>query len=149
MMNNKDIKEFHDLDKLKDPYKPLPYGLVIADSGISGQGLFTTRKLVRGTHLGESHYRLDGELIRTPLGGFINHSDEPNCLRSQVRIKPHYDKWTITVIEDIEEGDMYVFPAWLKHWVYPFKTDCTRISVSGNVIDKIGLDKLKKSNGKE
>ena len=104
MMNNKDIKEFHDLDKLKD-YKPLPYGLVIADSGINGQGLFTTRKLVRGTHLGESHYRLDGELIRTPLGGFINHSDKPNCVRSQVRIKPHYDKWTITVIEDIEEGE--------------------------------------------
>ena len=48
-----------------------------------------------------------------------------------------------------EEGDMYIFPAWLKHWVYPFKTDCTRISVSGNVIDKIGLDRLKKANGKE
>ena len=52
MMNDEDIKEYHDLDKLKD-YKPLPYGLVIADSGINGQGLFTTRKLVRGTHLGE------------------------------------------------------------------------------------------------
>ena len=104
-MNDKDIKEFHDLDKLKENYKPLPYGLVIADSGINGQGLFTTRKLVRGTHLGESHYRLDGELIRTPLGGFINHSNEPNCVRSQVRVKPHYDKWTITVIEDIEEGE--------------------------------------------
>ena len=104
MMNDKDIKEFHDLDKLK-AYKPLPFRLVIADSGISGQGLFTTRKLVRGTHLGESHYRLDGELIRTPLGGFINHSDEPNCVRSQYRIRPHYDKWTITVTEDIEEGE--------------------------------------------
>ena len=48
-----------------------------------------------------------------------------------------------------EEGDMYVFPAWVKHWVYPFTTDCKRISVSGNVIDKIDLNKLKKSNGKE
>ena len=105
MMNNKDIKEYHDLNKLKEDYKPLPYGLVIADSGINGQGLFTTRKLVRGTHLGESHYRLDGELIRTPLGGFINHSEEPNCVRSQYRVRPHYDKWTITVVEDIEEGE--------------------------------------------
>ena len=104
MMNDKDIKAYHDLDKL-ETYRPLPYGLVIADSGISGQGLFTTRNLVRGTQLGESHYRIDGELIRTPLGGFINHSDEPNCLRSQVRVKPHYDKWTITVTEDIEEGE--------------------------------------------
>ena len=48
-----------------------------------------------------------------------------------------------------EVGDMYIFPAWLKHWVYPFTSDCTRISVSGNVIDKIELSKLKKVNGKQ
>ena len=105
MMNDEDINEYHSLDKLKENYKPLPYGLTVADSGIAGQGLFTTRKLVRGTHLGESHYRMDGELVRTPLGGFINHSDEPNCVKSQVRVRPHYDKWTITIIEDIEEGE--------------------------------------------
>ena len=85
-------------------YRPLPSGLTIADSGIAGQGLFTTRKLVRGTELGYSHYRINGEYIRTPLGGFINHSDEPNCQRSQVRIRPGFDKWSITVIEDIDEG---------------------------------------------
>ncbi len=44
---------------------------------------------------------------------------------------------------------MYIFPAWVKHWVYPFKSDCTRISISGNVIDRIELSKLKKANGKE
>ena len=47
-----------------------------------------------------------------------------------------------------EEGDMYVFPAWLKHWVYPYQSDCTRVSVSGNVIDRIELSKLKKVDGK-
>ena len=104
MMNDEDINEYHSLDKLKENYKPLPYGLMIADSQINGQGLFTTRKLVRGTHLGESHYRIDGELIRTPLGGFVNHSDEPNCQRSQIRIKPGLDKWSLMVIEDIDEG---------------------------------------------
>ena len=104
MMNDKDIKEYHDLDKLKQ-YNPLPSGIVVADSGISGQGLFTTRRLVMGTALGISHYRIDGEYIRTPLGGFMNHSETPNCERSQVRIKPDFDKWTITIIEDIEEGD--------------------------------------------
>ena len=31
-----------------------------------------------------------------------------------------------------EEKDMYIFPAWLKHWVAPYKSDCTRVSVSGN-----------------
>ena len=47
-------------------------------------------------------------------------------------------------------GDMFIFPAWLKHWVYPFKSDITRISVSGNVIDRVKLNKLKnKYNGKE
>ena len=104
MMNDKDIKEYHDLDKLK-AYHPLPSGLTVADSGISGQGVFTTRRLVMGTTLGISHYRIDGEYIRTPLGGFINHAETPNCKRSQVRIRPRFDRWNIIVIEDIEEGD--------------------------------------------
>ena len=104
MMEDKDIKEFHDLDKLKT-YQPLPSGLTIADSRIAGQGLFTTRRLVIGTTLGISHYRIDGEYIRTPLGGFINHSETPNCQRSQIRVKPGYDKWSIMTLEDIEEGE--------------------------------------------
>jgi len=104
MMSDKDIKEYHDLDRLKT-YHPLPSGLTVADSGISGQGLFTTRRLVMGTMLGISHYRIDGEYIRTPLGGFINHSDEPNCKRHQIRVKPDFDKWSIMVIEDIDEGE--------------------------------------------
>jgi len=104
MMNDKDIKEFQDLDRLKQ-YNPLPSGLTIADSGIDGQGVFATRRLVAGTELGISHYRVEGELIRTPLGGFINHAEEPNCAKSQVRIKPYYDKWNLVVVENIEEGE--------------------------------------------
>ena len=95
MMNDKDIKQ----------YTPLPSGLTVTDSRISGQGLFTTRRLVAGTELGVSHYRIDKEYIRTPLGGFINHAETPNCQRSQVRIKPGFDKWNITVTEDIDEGE--------------------------------------------
>ena len=105
MMNDKDIKEYHDLIEQLETYHPLPSGLTVADSRISGQGLFTTRRLVTGTPLGISHYRIDGEYIRTPLGGFINHAEEPNCERSQVRIRPGFDRWNIIVIEDIEEGD--------------------------------------------
>ena len=30
-------------------------------------------------------------------------------------------------------GDMFIFPALLQHWVVPFKSKCTRISVSGNI----------------
>ena len=90
---------------MSNNYKPLPDGLTIKDSGIEGQGLFTTRELAVGCKLGISHYRINNEYIRTPLGGFINHSEEPNCHRIQVRIKPGFDKWTITVIKNITAGE--------------------------------------------
>ena len=95
---------YSDLDKIEQ-YNPLPAGLMVADSRISGQGVFTTRRLVGGTELGISHYRIDEILIRTPLGGFINHADEPNCIRNQIRIRPGFDKWNLVVVEDIEEGE--------------------------------------------
>jgi hypothetical protein len=38
---------------------------------------------------------------------------------------------------------MYIFPAWLKHWVFPFKSKCTRISVSGNVRDYIKIKNIR------
>ena len=41
-----------------------------------------------------------------------------------------------------EENDMYIFPAWLKHWVAPYKSDVTRISVSGNVHDSAPLNNI-------
>ena len=41
-----------------------------------------------------------------------------------------------------EEGDIYIFPAWLKHWVAPYKSDCTRISVSGNFHDSAPLNNI-------
>ena len=40
------------------------------------------------------------------------------------------------------EGEIFIFPSWLKHWVYPFKSDCTRVSVSGNVQDSVELKYL-------
>lgn len=33
-----------------------------------------------------------------------------------------------------EEGDIFMFPSYLYHWVIPFKSDCTRISVAGNFV---------------
>ena len=41
-----------------------------------------------------------------------------------------------------EENDMFIFPAWLKHWVAPFKSNVTRISVSGNVHDSAPLNNI-------
>jgi len=49
-----------------------------------------------------------------------------------------------------QTGDMYIFPAWLQHWVYPFKSDVERISVSGNVTNSVRIkamyDKVNKKN---
>ena len=43
-------------------------------------------------------------------------------------------KWATTGIAcPPRTGDMFIFPALLQHWVCPFKSDVTRISVSGNV----------------
>ena len=56
---------------MSNNYKPLPDGLIIKDSSIAGQGLFTTRTLAIGCNLGISHYRIDGEYIRTPLGDLL------------------------------------------------------------------------------
>ena len=42
-----------------------------------------------------------------------------------------------------EEGDMYIFPSWLKHWVAPYKSNCTRVSVSGNFHDSVPLYNIK------
>ena len=86
-------------------YKPLPNGLFIKDSNIEGQGLFTTRDLTVSCDLGISHYEIDKILIRTPLGGFINHSNTPNCSRVENRISSLTTKWNIIVIENIAAGD--------------------------------------------
>ena len=41
-----------------------------------------------------------------------------------------------------EERDMFIFPASLSHWVAPFKSNCTRISVSGNIADSVPINTL-------
>lgn len=60
-------------------YRALPEGLFISDSLIAGQGVFTHKPLQVGTYLGMSHLIVDEVIYRTPLGGFLNHSQEPNC----------------------------------------------------------------------
>ena len=63
-------------------YKPLPEGLTIKRSSVHGLGLFTERVIKEGEVLGTTHVTHNEywkEYIRTPLGGFINHSDSPNA----------------------------------------------------------------------
>ena len=63
-------------------YNPLPDFLTITLSPIHGLGLFATKDIEEDTTLGISHVHNNSfpqNWIRTPLGGFYNHSDEPNC----------------------------------------------------------------------
>ena len=60
-------------------YRPLPDYLTIKESNIEGLGLFAKKTLSVGQELGITHHFILDEIIRTPLGGFYNHSDEPNC----------------------------------------------------------------------
>ena len=107
MMEDKDIEEYHNLiDSLtKKTYQPLPNSLHIGDSKIHGQGLIAKENIPMGTDLGISHYRKGDDVIRTPLGGFINHSEDPSATRKQIRIEPYWDKWTVTTIKDIKKGE--------------------------------------------
>ena len=94
-------------------YKPLPDSVTIKQSGINGLGLFANQKIMHETNLGMSHLKIGDTIFRTPLGGFINHSDTPNCLKVELRmvsedIRGHqynYKKWNLIVSQDVKEGE--------------------------------------------
>ena len=67
-------------EKLKT-FEPLPNNVTVKKSSIHGLGLFST-KIPANTILGITHIkddRFSHGYIRTPLGGFFNHSKKPNC----------------------------------------------------------------------
>ena len=63
-------------------YKPLPDGITIKESKVQGLGLFATKDFDPDTILGIVHIKnknFPHGYIRTALGAFYNHSDNPNC----------------------------------------------------------------------
>ena len=93
-------------------YKPLPESITIKESSIHGLGLFATEDIPAGTDLGETHYYLSGMMIRTPLGGFYNHSDNPNSKRvAKERIRPFGTEraivysYKLMTLKDIKAGE--------------------------------------------
>ena len=88
-------------------YKALPDALRIGDSQVAGQGIFAKEDIPADTELGLSHILLEilfKETFRTPLGGFINHSDDPNCVKYPVDNK-YYTKYYIKTIRPIKAGE--------------------------------------------
>ena len=89
-------------------YKPLPESLTIKASKINGLGLFADQYIAQGTNLGMSHMKIEDTIFRTPLGGFINHSDTPNCAKAELLMKNDsfdYKKWNLIALKNIKKGE--------------------------------------------
>ena len=98
-------------------YKALPDFLTISKSKIHGLGLFATEDISEGTSLGVSHVKntsgkFENNYIRTPLGGSINQSDDPNCIKyvpdmvvtPDIRVSlPDY--MSLKTIKNIKKGE--------------------------------------------
>ena len=88
-------------------YKALHSDLTIKNSTIHGLGIFAIKDIPKDIVLGISHVkdkdntgRYHRGYIRTPLGGFINHSTQPNCIKVTPRLKLSPKYWPI-----LKEGE--------------------------------------------
>ncbi len=81
-------------------YQALPSRLQVKDSPIAGQGIFALEEIPSGFVLGMSHIVVEEVIYRTPLGGFINHSDDPNCVKWCEE-----DKWFVKTLRKIHVGE--------------------------------------------
>jgi len=94
-------------------YRPLPDSLTIKQSGINGLGLFATEGIAQGANLGMSHVLIGSGIVRTPMGGFINHSDDANTVKVELKINNEDDpllkvatkKWNLVAIRNIKKGE--------------------------------------------
>ena len=81
-------------------YQALHSWLHIQNSSVAGQGIFARENIPAGFVLGMSHIVVEDVIYRTPLGGFINHSDDPNCVKWCEE-----DKWFIKTLRKIHVGE--------------------------------------------
>ena len=93
-------------------YKPLPDNVRLGFSDIHDIGLFAKEGIAQGANLGMTHVQISDTIVRTPLGGFINHKDDPNCEKVKLRFTSedkqpayHFNKWNLITLRDIKEGE--------------------------------------------
>ena len=104
-------------------YRPLPKSVTIAMSSIQGLGLFATEDIPKGTDLGMTHLWFLNQWIRTPLGGFINHAENPNAEAKertdtvyQGKIIREVTIRTLVTVTDIKKGEEITFYYTLKEY---------------------------------
>ena len=96
-------------------YKPLSDILTIKKSPIHGLGLFVKEDIEENHEFGISHVqdeRFKDGYIRTPLGGFFNHCEKPNCEAYQ---EEEFIKLRAT--KKIKKGDEIT----VRYWLYNIK----------------------------
>jgi len=100
-------------------YKPLPRYVTVSKSEIHGLGIFLTTSIPAYYILGLTHIvdnRFEDNLIRTPLGGFLNHSEDPNCIllreeefywlqtlsdiTQDIELTVNYNKYNVTYLKE-------------------------------------------------
>ena len=94
-------------------YTPLPDSLTIKTSRVNGLGLFAKEVISQATNLGMTHVEIGETILRTPLGGFINHANDPNCIKVKLLMTNHddpklkfdYKKWNLVTIKDIKKDE--------------------------------------------
>ena len=88
-------------------YRPLPAGITIGKSGIDGLGVVATKDFKKNVVLGIVHVankNFPHGYIRTALGAFYNHSDDPSCVVLDGFWHQIPVKYLVTKI-DIKAGD--------------------------------------------
>ena len=94
-------------------YTPLPDSLTIKTSRVNGLGLFAKEAIPQATNFGMTHVEIGEKILRTPLGGFINHANDPNCVKVELLMTNHddpklkfdYKKWNLVTIKDIKKDE--------------------------------------------
>ena len=89
----------------------MPNCLTISQSEINGLGLFAADNLTKGQEFGITHIkdeRFQNGYIRTPLGGFFNHSESPN-----VEAYVDGDFIRLRALRDISKGEELTAFYWL------------------------------------
>lgn len=86
-------------------WRPLPNSLTIKKSNIDGLGLFATEDIPANTELGVMRVWVADEWIRTALGSFSNHSENPTCENIERVHDNGYKYYYLKTIEDLKPGD--------------------------------------------